>query len=512
MTARLPPSPGRHDEVVDIALVLEGTYPFVSGGVSSWVHHLIRELDDLSFGLVHVSPRRGYYERGPVYDAPPNVRWLTEVPLQDLSVETGTAGRAGDTVKRFGSLLERLRDDDASAFPELVRQITKDGARTAWEVLQTRAGWQLLVDVYRREASRESFSDFFWTWRYSHLPILKIVSANVPRARLFHTISTGYAGLLAAAARLRHDVPMLLTEHGIYTKERRIDVQRADWIPDWDSGEIVARADERYFHAFWARQFEALARICYRYADAAYTLFGGNVTLQRRDGLPPEKANVVPNGIDLTRFGAAAQKRRERPADHPFTIGFVGRVCPIKDIKTFVYAMRLVADQAPDVDVRLMGPWDEDPEYAEQCRALVSSLELDDVLAFEGRVNVAEELSSLDVLVLTSISEAQPLVILEAGAAGVPIVATDVGSCRELLLGRDAEDRAFGQGGFVTPIATPSATAEAVLRFVRDRALADTFGENLRKRVFANYAQSDMVAAYREIYVSRMSDPVEAAR
>ena len=57
----------------DVCLVLEGTYPFVSGGVSAWVHHLATHLPNLTFAVLHISPKRNYYTKGPVYKMPKNV-------------------------------------------------------------------------------------------------------------------------------------------------------------------------------------------------------------------------------------------------------------------------------------------------------------------------------------------------------------------------------------------------------------------------------------------------------
>ena len=88
-----------------------------------------------------------------------------------------------------------------------------------------------------------------------------------------------------------------------------------------------------------------------------------------------------------------------------------------------------------------MGPTDEDEEYARECFDLVELMELPDVV-FTGRVNVTEYLGGLDFTILTSISEGQPLTILEGYAAKLPAIATDVGNCRGLLYGEDDD---FGE-------------------------------------------------------------------
>lgn len=116
---------------------------------------------------------------------------------------------------------------------------------------------------------------------------------------------------------------------------------------------------------------------------------------------------------------------------------------PIKDVKTFIRAMRGVVSAMPEAEGWIVGPEEEDPDYASECRSLVASLGLQDKVKFLGFRRIGEVLPQLGLMVLTSISEAQPLVILEAWAAGAPVVSSDVGSCRELIEGADAEDRAW---------------------------------------------------------------------
>lgn len=145
-----------------------------------------------------------------------------------------------------------------------------------------------------------------------------------------------------------------------------------------------------------------------------------------------------------------------------------------------------------------LGPLDEDPDYAADCEALVNELEIDQALRFEGRVNVKDWLLRIDLLVLTSLSEAQPLVILEAGVYAVPVVAPDVGSCRELIEGRiPGLDR---PGGIVTELVNPEETASAVLTLLRDPPRRRAMGEALRERVIRDYNRETIIARYRQIY------------
>jgi len=226
-------------------------------------------------------------------------------------------------------------------------------------------------------------------------------------------------------------------------------------------------------------------------------LYEGNRARQIADGAPPDRTLVLANGIAVERF---AGLRAARLAGPPMVFALIGRVVPIKDIKTFVRAARLVCDAAPEAEAWIVGPEDEDPIYAEECRALALSLGLERQLRFLGFKRMEEVLPAIGLNVLTSISEAQPLVVLEGFAAGVPAVATDVGCCRELIEGRTPADRALGPAGAVVGIADPDATARAILGLLRDPAGWAAARGAAIARVEQSYAEPLMLDRYRALY------------
>ena len=109
---------------------------------------------------------------------------------------------------------------------------------------------------------------------------------------------------------------------------------------------------------------------------------------------------------------------------------------PIKDIKTYLQAIKILSADVPGLVALVMGPTDEQPDYYRDCKAAVAELGLAGTVRFTGQVDVTQYFPRIHVNVLTSVSESQPLSVLEAGAAAIPTVATDVGACREILLGR----------------------------------------------------------------------------
>jgi glycosyltransferase involved in cell wall biosynthesis len=188
-------------------------------------------------------------------------------------------------------------------------------------------------------------------------------------------------------------------------------------------------------------------------------------------------------------------------------VALIGRVVPIKDVKTYIRAAALLRDLVPGVRVLLLGPTDEDPEYFRECEEMVSHLGLSDTFEFTGRVKLHDYLGRVDVIALTSISEAQPLVLLEAGAASVPSVATDVGSCRDIILGRADEEPSLGPGGFVTPLSNPLATAKGLADLLIDPELRKRCGEAIRRRTEKYYNKRVVDQLYRALYEEHLAMP-----
>jgi polysaccharide biosynthesis protein PelF len=505
------------DGRVDVCLVLEGTYPYVKGGVSTWVHDLIGSLPELRFAVVHVAPQRGTYKKK-LYALPANVVRLTDLYCREPLVrgrDPAAPQRAARAERhryadprRTSRVLHGIRrlhlEDqvDASLLDDLA-----SGDLSAGAFLHGRASFELTTELCERLAPDASFLDFFWHFRSMHLPLVRLLGAEPPAATVYHALCTGYAGLLAAVWSHRAGRPLILTEHGLYSRERYFELNRAAWMrgtrdgrpaggTDGSTGSPTATALRR----MWARFFHALARCAYTQASAVVTLCEANQRRQIADGAPADRTFIVPNGIDLEAFPARV-RGNPSPAAVPgvVRVGFVGRLVPIKDVVTLVRACFL-ALQTVEVDVRIFGPIDEDPRYVRRCRRLVAKLGLEREIRFEATQPIERIYPELDIMVLTSFSEGQPLVILEAGAAGLPVVASDVGACRELLEGRTDTDRRIGPSGIVTRLAAPEETAAAIARLARDPELRRRMGAAGRRRVASFYRKSATVSAYRALY------------
>ncbi len=486
----------------DVCLILEGTYPYVTGGVSGWAHGLIREQSHLSFHLVAIVPRDAKLEMK--YDLPSNVIGLTTVRLNDLppggDINKLLAGRIHQSLKEPLATLTGGRPMDLSQFKQIMDVIGSVPVALGTEVLLDREeAWNQLIHLYEAGYTEHSFLDYFWSYRAIAGGIYSILLAALPQADIYHAMSTGYAGLMAARAKVETGKPVFVTEHGIYTNERRIEVTSADWLEATSSKALTIDQPRRDLRDMWIDSINNFSRLCYQACDGIITLFKGNQKPQLEDGADFAKMQVIPNGVDIGHFAGLGHKRQPVP-----TIAIIGRVVPIKDVKTFIRACGLLRQSTPDIKAFIIGPTDENEEYYQECLNLVQLLGLEHNITFTGQVQVEDYLPNIDLLVMTSISEAQPLVMLEAGATGIPIVATDVGACREIIEGTEDESPSLGLGGIVTPLASPAATADAIYTLLSDTVLYNKASKVIAERMKQYYDEAIQQQAYRNLYAQHL--------
>jgi glycosyltransferase involved in cell wall biosynthesis len=494
---------------VDITFLLEGTYPYVRGGVSLWVHQLIEALPEFTFGLIFLGARRE--DLGEIgYPVPKNVKDIKTYFLMD-SESPGAPEEVPGDGRYFADARELhrwFRNPGSECDHRLLKSVLMGFGNSSGcsrkEFFFSRSAWRAICDSFNTFYPEASFNEFFWATRSIHAPLFNltgIVESAVP-SRLFHTISTGYAGYLGALLHLHTGKPLMLTEHGIYTKERKIDLENLYLPAEGDSFEPESKKGGEVGKELWTRFFESLGRITYTCADPIITLYEKNRSRQIGDGAPPDRTLVIPNGIDVARFLPA---RNRRPDVIPPVLGLLGRIVPIKDIKTFIRAMRIVVSRMPEAQGWLIGPTEEDPGYVEECKALVKSLGLEESVHFLGFRKTEDILPKLGLMVLTSISEAFPLVIVEAFASGLPVISSDVGACRELIEGRSGKDRDLGSAGRVFPICNPEAVAGAALELMSRPDLWHSAQQAGIKRVETYYVQEEVIAKYRELYLEKMA-------
>ena len=499
-----PPDLPKADSV-DVLLLLEGTFPYVSGGVSSWVHQIISGFPDLRFGAIFIGSRpRDYGQMR--YKLPANLVHLDLTYLfeeQDNPPVRPSRAPKG-AIEAIDGLHEMLHHDIKHpqcmhAFATMFDEAHAGGKISHETFLYSEESWEYIKEGYRRYSTDPSFVDYFWTIRNLHTPFwrLREAAGRAPRARIYHAVSTGYAGALGVLLKHRHPAPFLLSEHGIYVKERKIDLFQATWIQDNRNAFERDPSQMGYYRQLWIRFFEHLGYLTYQAADDITALYEANRQRQLTDGAPAARTRNIPNGVDVERF---AVLRDQRPVMIPPVLCLIGRVVPIKDIKTYIRAMRTIARHMPQAEAWIAGPEDEDPDYARECRELATQLGVADKVKFLGFQKLTELLPKVGLVVLSSISEALPLVVLEGYAAGVPAVCTDVGSCRQLIDGLPGEDEALGNSGRVVRIADPEALGQAVLALLTDEREWLRASQAAIRRVETYYTQPMMFDSFRALY------------
>ena len=509
----------------NVCLLLEGTFPYVRGGVSTWVKQMIEGMPELSFSIIYLGADRTTHPQ-PAYTLPENVvhletHFLMESKAADMdpaswsdrlaafAKKTATgkvrAAQFSDNNALHTQLKEVQGTLDKSVTQQFSKLLTGKHALQERDLNEDKHAWKTIREKYLTAPEDLDFNHYFWTIRSMHAPlfVLSDIVKNAPGADVYHSVSTGYAGFLGSMLHSATSRPFIISEHGIYTKERELDLAQVDWIPDSvDPYSVGLNDDLNYLRAVWIRFFHSLGRMSYSAANRIFTLYDGNRRRQISDGADEERITIIPNGVDVQRF---RQVRRHKDAPVPPVLALIGRVVPIKDIKTFIRAMQLIRAEIPDAQGWLFGPEDEDKEYAKECHMLVDSLGLNDVVKFQGFGKPEEIFPQIGLTVLTSVSEGQPLVVLEGFAAGIPALTTDVGSCRELIEGVSEEDKSFGRSGAVTPIANAVIFAEEAVALLSDASLWQAARDAAISRVERFYDEQQMLQRYQQVYRSEIN-------
>ncbi|HEU5282167.1 MAG TPA: GT4 family glycosyltransferase PelF [Gammaproteobacteria bacterium] len=495
---------------VDILLLLEGTYPYVSGGVATWVHQLIKLFPEYTFGVIFIGGQRKDY--GDLrYDLPDNLIHLeshylfeTEKPAlteKKCPVDAHAFGQLTCLHQQFANAGEK---DYLSMLSCIDQHFSQKDHVTLNDVLHSRESWDYITQAYQEKASQTSFLNFFWSIRNMHQPLWKLFELfpHLPKAKLLHSASTGYAGFLGALVKEKTKTPFVVTEHGIYIKERRIDLMYPAWL---DNSYFTNARDFRTHNDTtnrWTHFFEILGKFCYASAETIISLFPAYQQSQIAYGANPEKALIIPNGVLVNETLITPKKTPNQDAP---IIACIGRVVSIKDVKNFIRSMLFILKQFPKATAWIIGETTEDKQYYQECVELITVLDLKSNVLFKGKQNVAEILKSIDVVVISSISEGLPLVVLESFAAGVPVVSTDVGACRELIDGANAADQALGSAGAVVDISDSAALGQGVTSLLSDPARWQAAQETALKRVNAYYSLTHFRDNYAKVYQQGLS-------
>lgn len=472
-----------------ILLTTEGTYPYASGGVSTWVHDLVTGMPEHEFVIGAVA---GNPHVTPLFDVPDNTSVLP-IPLwgaERIDEYVVGAPRPPRFGRAAGRAWERAFCDRLlPAYGEVVSQMLGDGdprrfgialgdiaefcetydLRTAFR--DPRCWWLLRSRLARDEVfCKLPMADAVDLARSLYRYLIPL-AVPVPQVDVAHSSGAALCALPALATKLRTGVPFLLTEHGVYVRERVLQMVRDD-VPTLRK-------------ALLSNLYRAVARCAYAYADVVLPVCEYNTAWEHELGVDRDRVRVIYNGVDPARFPA-----REVTLDRP-TVAFVGRIDPLKDVLSLITAMGLLRDRGQECLLRIYGP-DADRAYAARCRAAVVASGLQDSVSFEGSTqDSARAYQQADVVALCSVSEGFPYTVVEAMMSGRPVVATAVGGIPEAL----------GRADLLVEPQDPQALADRLQQLLAQSSeQRSTIGEDLRRRAVELFSRDRFLGHYRDLY------------
>jgi glycosyltransferase involved in cell wall biosynthesis len=466
---------------MDVTLATEGTYPHSFGGVSVWCDQLVRGLPEATFRVLAITGTGG---EKVVWERPDNLAAVASTPLWGPPAVRRRAPR-GRARRRAADLVERLTaqllsppDRQQDGFEATLRGLFELAQRhDLTPVLRGEHAVQVLVGAWAARPPEELPATPTLHDALTALDLLehflRPLAAEPVRADVTHAVSNGLPVLFGLAARWTHGTPLLLTEHGIYLRERYLGFRGSGYR--WPVKALVL--------AF-------LRRLCetgYRNAEVVAPGNQYNRRWEVRLGADPFAIHTVYNGVDPARFPEAGAE----PAAP--TVSWAGRIDPIKDLETLIRAFALVRAELPAARLRIFGGTPGGGEaYAARCRSLAADLGLDGAVAFEGRVeNIRDAYAAGHVVVLSSISEGFPYTLIEAMTCARATVSTDVGGVRE----------AVGDTGLVVPPRDPERMAECCLRLLTDDRLRHDLAERARQRALELFTVDRAVDTFRDLYL-----------
>ncbi len=479
---------------LSVLLTTEGTYPYHSGGVSTWCDNLIKGLPSVEFTLLPIMMNPYISVK---YDLPPNVvrvmnvpLWGTEEPAEYIlaipfshvylakqRTVPGVIGRHFLPLFRQFIQLIYAASTDAQRLGEIVYELYRYFREFDYNAtFKSRAVWEAFTEEVLAQVAHRTDNQFpslfeltealRWLYRF-----LIPLNADPPKADVTHSTAAAFCGLPCVVAKLRDGAPFLLTEHGVYIREQYLSVSRM----------------KTSFSAkdFLLNLIVAVSRVNYHFADQISPVCHYNRRWEIAHGAAEAKIRVIHNGVDPDVFFPSETQRTRATV-----VVSAARIDPLKDIETLIRAASVVREQEPGVQFLVYGGL-TDPGYYQRCLDLRASLGLDGTVSFPGHTGTPWEVYNQgDVVALTSISEAFPYSVIEAMSCGRPVVASDVGGVSEAL---------EGCGLLVRP-GEPEAFAASILDLLRDRDTRRQIGQDARDRVLNTFTLGRFIQEYGQSY------------
>lgn len=479
-----------------IALINEGTYPVNTGGVSTWCDQLVTGMPDHQWDVVTLTASA----RTPVtWTLPPQVRSSVQhpmwAPVRHRITENQLVGR-----RRRAHVRAAMREFWAAVLPPAGSPDRAEGP-VRHDPAALRSALRALIEAGGGDLSRHlvgegSASALLDAWE-AHAPAVGraarlSVGAAVQAATLVdrtlaatdvrfgpvdvvHASSNGAASLVALARKWHDGTPVILTEHGVYLRERYLAL--AGTPLRWAARYAVCTA------------LRALCVLTYAEADLLLPVSEFNARWAVRLGADPLRIHTVHNGVDTSTMHPVG------PEPAVPTISFIGRIDPLKDLDNLVRAYAVVRRELPGARLRIFGPCPPGNEgYKRAVEATIDELGVVDGVSWEGpTAGPRPAFEAGTIVALSSISEGLPFTTIESMMCGRATVNTDVGGVSEAV-GRD------GTLGGLVPPRDPEAFGRECLRLLLDDEVRTATSRRAREHALSSFNLTTCVDRFRGWY------------
>ncbi len=500
---------------VDIAVVMESTYPFTAGDTAVSVQNIIRHNPDLTFGVIHIADNSNAPTKS-MFELPANVKWVDVIYLESTEVSEKFSGLVSspvtdEQVREVLDAIESSVTGNHEPMHALYENAINPQTRTwsAWGALGHREFMNAAIKAAGK-ADDISLSQLFDLAYNFFLRIYTLLDRVLPTARVYHAHSSGNAGLVAAAGAVQNKGKFFLTEHNLNIRDSINKLLSRDFNRRVTS-EAPLKLTTDTFERFWTQWWLELGALNYAEAELITYLYPQAVAEAQELGGAQEKAEVLPDGIEwedleIPRiWRQQAVPKLERKIS--WKLAVVGDFQPSKGIIELIDAVKLMVDGGKtDVRVDLLKPADgsttDEPEYYSRCVAHIKQLSVENYVRLRDVKDARDVMHEYDALVVPSFQESQPQAALVAMTMGVPIIGSSVGGMNALVTEElsDAQHKKIGASGELVPPGDSAALATLMAKLTQSPELYRAWHENALARIKAFYLLPQVMRRYNAIY------------